>query len=219
MSSSKVIFRQIWLEVMKANLRDMMIFSLVIVAVVIAVVYSGNLPDWWQKTDRFALLMDTTLIAALFIVGFKQYRQNWEASLENYLTVEYQYQDRTQIKVEFIPLSSLGDLRAQAQSVIQALNNGRADLYPMMKSINHGNITRLTDADGKTQIVELHTAVISLEKPINEQTGEHDKPGLSQYGIDTATEYLYWPPPFNKNVICAINRHTGESRKIQLPTA
>lgn len=163
------------------------------------------------KTDKFALLLDISLLICVFIIGLKQYYKEWVDSLPNYLTVNFCYQNQLQIKVDLIPLSSLGDIRGQAQSVAQSLNNGtRVALYPMLSKIEASRIEKVFFSENQATMIEHHEVYINLEKPIYEQT-----PGLKLFDIDVEKEYLFWGYPFQEDSLKAVNR---DSQRTQLLT-
>lgn len=221
MKAIPLSWKQKWLATLNHHKTPILIFAGFIILVFSSLAYFrawGGLGQIFSSTDKFAFLVDTTILISVFVIGLKQYYQEWIDSLPNYLTVNFCYNDQAtsqlHIKVDYIPLSSLGDMRGQAQSVVQSLNNGkRVELFPMLSKIEESIIEKVfLPNHSEATVIEHHEVYIHLETALNEQEGV-----LRDFKVKTPIEYLYWTYPFDQNSYFAVDHNEASKRSIKKP--
>jgi len=153
----------------------------------------------------------------LVFIGIRlpQKRKQWVQELDNYLDVNFVYNNQIQIKVERVPLASIANAREQAQAMIKALNDDMyASLEPMLKDFRSYEIRR-ESIGNEEKCIELHRATIELTKPLSQQPLSTQNRGLAHYRVDeTKNEFIYWNIPNKTKKI--INPETKEERDLSL---
>lgn len=219
MNTKELTWRQKWVATIWHHKTPIFIFTAslgLLFATLLYFRFWGGLGQIFAITDKFAFLVDMTILVSVFLIGLKQYYNEWVDSLDNYLTVNFCYQNEIQIKVDYIPLASIGDMRGQAQSVAQSLNNGeRVALFPMLSKIEDSIIEKVFFPNHpEPTVIEHHEVYIHLEGPINEQKGV-----LCDFKVELPDEYLYWTYPFDQNSHFAVNRKdTTDKQPIKKPS-
>lgn len=171
---------------------------------VILLIFIGM--EWWSQSINWAIRFDliSTLIGFLPLVPLlfiwrNQKQQEWQNNIPNYLNVTFTYKDKPQIKVFHIPLVDIADIRSQAQSVGQSLNDDqRLKIAPVLDITKGTKIYIDTTKElNRGQPFEQHEVTIKMKSLLT----EHER-GVAQTHTLMADDVIYWSYPFDeKNIL------------------